>query len=357
MRRTAQGRARATVVAAAAALLAVAGLAAPASASPASGSRLATATAPVVTKVVGTGTPASCTASKLYTAVRTGGRISFDCGPNPVTIKLAHTLRTCNTHNCRHPWEGGMALTEMTLDGGGLVTLDGGDAMGIYYANSCEESFGWLTSRCDTQTTLHVTFQNITFKDGNATKTAWGLDSVGGGGGGGAIAMRGNKLTVINSTFTSNRCIGAHSDAGGGAIRVVGMKYAAQIKSSTFWSNKCANGGAISALGAPLYISGSTISGNSATGSGASSGKGGNGGGVYFDGGSQNVIILNTTITKNTVRAGGSGVFYVSNNRGGTLTIKGSTITGNTGETFWTGSRHDLFYLGKALVVSESTIS
>jgi hypothetical protein len=229
--------------------------------------------------------------------------------------------------------------------------------VGIYYANSCEESFGWLTDRCDQSTTLLVTFKNITFRDGNATKTAWGLDSVGGGGGGGAIAMRGNRLAVVNSTFNSNRCVTAHSDAGGGAIRVTGMRYAAKISGSTFWSNKCANGGAISALGAPLLITSSKISGNAATGSGASSGKGGNGGGVYFDGGSQNVTIQNTTITKNTVHAGGSGVFYVSNNRGGTLTITGSTITGNTGEKFWTGSRHDLFYLGKKLVVSGSTIS
>jgi len=315
------------------------------------------ANAPVIDKVVGNGTPGSCTENTLYNTMRTGGNITFNCGPDPITITLTKTLRTCNTHNCKHAWEGGRPLTQMTLDGGGKVTLSGGGKVGIFYANSCQKSFGWITDRCDLQSTLHVTFKNITFIKGNASKTPPGVDSVGGGGGGGAIAMRGNRLTVINSTFQSNRCMTSHSDAGGGAIRVTGMKVAASIKSSVFKGNYCANGGAISALGAPLFISLVTIEGNTATGTGASSGKGGNGGGVYFDGANSNVVINKTTITKNKVGAGGSGVFYVSNNRSGTLTIKGSTITGNTGEKFWTGNRHDLFYLGKKLTISASTIN
>jgi hypothetical protein len=326
--------------------------AAPATAAP----RIATANYPVVNKVVGTGTPSSCTEAKLYAAVRTGGNISFNCGPNPITIKLTQTLRTCNTHNCKHVWQGGRPLTTMTLDGGGLVTLSGGSKIGIYYANSCEASFGWLSSRCDLETTLNVTFKNIIFRDGNATKGVPGKASVGGGGGGGAIAMRGNRLTVINSQFRYNRCMTAHSDAGGGAIRVVGMKRTATIRDSIFVGNKCANGGAISSLGAPLNIINTSITLSTATGTGASSGKGGNGGGVYFDGGSQNVYITDSTIRTNKCGAGGSGVFYVSNNRGGTLRITDSTITGNTGEKFWTGSRHDLFYLGKTLTVTGSTI-
>jgi len=318
---------------------------------------LATATAPVVNKIVGTGTPGSCTEAKLYAAVKTGGNIKFNCGPNPITITITKTLRTCNTHNCKPAWQGGKTLTVMTLDGGGKVTLSGADKVGIYYANSCEESFGWITARCDTQSYLHVTFKNLIFTKGNATKGVPDKASVGGGGGGGAIAMRGNRLTVVNSTFTSNRCIKAHSDAGGGAIRVVGMTKTASIYDSTFKSNKCASGGAISSLNAPLLIKGSTLTSNTATGTGASSGKGGNGGGVYFDGGSQKVTISNSTIRTNKCSEGGSGVFYVSNNRGGTLAISSSTITGNTGEKFWTGSRHDLFFLGKKLTVTSSRIS
>lgn len=329
------------------------------SAAPKSAIGVATANAKVVKKVVGKGTAKSCTAAALHKAVRTGGTITFNCGPNPVTIKLKQTLRTCNTHNCKHGWQGGKALTKVTIDGGNKVTLDGQGKRGIFYANSCEPTFGWISDRCDKEKKLHVTFKNITLKNGNATKGPPGKQSVGGGGGGGAIAMRGNRLTVSNVTFTNNKCMKAHPDAGGGAIRVVGMTAAVTIKNSTFTKNKCASGGAISSLGAPMKITGSTITSNTATGSGASSGKGGNGGGVYFDGGSQNVTITSTTINKNKAgkKAGGSGVFYVSNNRGGTLTIKKSKITGNTGESFWTGKRHDLFFLGKKLVVSGSTIN
>ena len=327
--------------------------AAPAMAQPA---HVPLAVAPVVTKVIGTGTPASCTPARVAAAVRTGGNISFNCGPNPVTIVLDRTLFTCNTNTCKHPWEGGLALTTMRLDGGGLVTLSGGGLRGIYYSNSCEETFGWVTDRCDLQTTLHVSFVNIGFTKGNATKGVPGKASVGGGGGGGAIAMRGGTLTITDSWFTSNHCILAHSDAGGGAVRVVGMKATVKIEHSTFKGNWCANGGAISSLGASMLISDSTITGNNATGTGASSGKGGNGGGVYFDGGSQTVKLLRTTVTGNKAHAGGSGVFYVSNNRAGTLSIQDSRITGNTGETFWTKNYHDLFYLGRQLAISGSVI-
>lgn len=318
---------------------------------------LAVANQPVLTKVIGTGTPASCTPSRIASAVKSGGNISFNCGPDPITIQLDRTLYTCNTHNCKHPWQGGKAVTAMTLDGGGKVTLSGAGKRGIFYANSCEESFGWLTSRCDTQTTLNISFRNIGFTNGNATKGPIGKASVGGGGGGGAIAMRGGKLVVADSWFTNNRCITAHSDAGGGAIRVVGVKGGLRVMRSTFTGNKCANGGAISSLGTGMGISDTVIKNNTATGKGASSGKGGNGGGVYFDGTNQSVSLYDTTITGNKVGAGGSGVFYVSNNRSGTLKIQDSTITGNTGEKFWTGSRRDLFYLGKRLIVTGSVIN
>jgi hypothetical protein len=327
----------------------------PASASPAPAA-LATATQPIIAKVVGDGTPQSCTSTRLAAAVRSGGEISFNCGPDPVTITVGRTLFTCNTHNCKHPWQGGKAVTKMLLDGGGLVTLSGGGVRGIYYSNSCEQTFGWLSSRCDLDTTLHVVFKDITFTRGNAAKGFEKKASVGGGGGGGAIAMRGGKLTVLNSTFVKNRCMSAHSDGGGGAIRVVGVRGAVQIRDSLFTGNFCANGGAISSLGSPVSVIDSVLQGNTATGTGASSGKGGNGGGLYFDGSSQNVRVLQTTITGNKVGAGGSGVFYVSNNRGGTLSIESSTITGNTGEKFWTGSYRDIFYLGKKLTVTGSVI-
>lgn len=148
-------------------------------------------------------------------------------------------------------------------------------------------------------------------------------------------------------TFRGNRCVTADSDAGGGAVRVVGMPAGATIIGSFFEGNTCANGGAVSALHAPLTIVDSRIIGNSATGSGASSGNGGNGGAVYFDGTEQDVVIEGTTISGNVAPEGGPAVFYVSNDHTGTLTITDSVLTDNTGQRFHTEPYRSIYYLGR----------
>ncbi len=38
--------------------------------------------------VIGAGTPASCTSQAVVDAVAHGGIITFDCGPDPVTIVM-----------------------------------------------------------------------------------------------------------------------------------------------------------------------------------------------------------------------------------------------------------------------------
>ncbi|GEN79370.1 right-handed parallel beta-helix repeat-containing protein [Actinotalea fermentans] len=298
---------------------------------------------PTGTTVVGTGTPASCTSAALAAAVRDGGYVAFSCGPAPVTIVVDQTLVTCNTDTCRHPWQGGTPVSQLTVDGGGLVTLSGGGARGIFYANACQESFGWLSSACQNDSRPSVTFRNITFADGNAQGPPPGLADVGGGG---AIAMRAGTLTLEDVVFRDNRTVAAHSDWGGGAVRVFGQNNPATIIGSTFTGNRGANGGALSSLHAPMVITDSVFTANTATGSGASNGNGGNGGAVYFDGTWQNVLVQDTTITGNVAPEGGPGIFYVSNSRTGTLTIDHATITGNTGQSFYTHPYRSLFYLG-----------
>jgi len=63
-------------------------------------------------------------------------------------------------------------------------------------------------------------------------------------------------------------------------------------------------------------------------------GSGGNGGAIYQDGGSStNVILCGDSITGNAAGTGafGGGVFMTSNDWTGTITIRDTTITGNTG--------------------------
>jgi len=308
-------------------------------------------------KVVGTGTASSCTYARLARAVRSGGLITFDCGPDPVTIKVKKTLVVCNTHSCKNAWQGGRVVTRVRIDGGGKVTLSGGGKRGILYANTCDAALGIVDAHCDRQTTPHVELRNITFTRGNATTGPRGYEGVMGGGGGGAVAMRGGRLTVKDSTFTKNRCMKRHSDAGGGAIRVTGQRKTARIYRSTFTSNRCANGGAVSSLHAPMRIKDSTFTKNRATGKGASSGKGGNGGAIYFDGTRQNVRVEGSRIQKNKAPEGGPGIFYVSNDRTGSLRVTDSRITKNTGARFWTGRTTSIFFLGKSFARKGSKIS
>ena len=70
------------------------------------------------TRVIGNGTPASCTSQAVVAAVAAGGIITFSCGPRPVTITMTATAKVVNTSS------------QVVLDGGGLVTLSGGGGCG-----------------------------------------------------------------------------------------------------------------------------------------------------------------------------------------------------------------------------------
>lgn len=306
--------------------------------------------------VIGSGTPESCTAEAVAAAVRGGGVTTFNCGFDPVTITLDRTLFTCNTHNCAHPWQGGVPVQRMVLDGGGLITLSGGDERGIFYTNSCEEKFGWLSADCNTAPTPLIVFQNITLEHGNATNGPAGFDGVGGGGGGGAIAMRGGQFKAVNVLFRDNVCVERDSDAGGGAVRLTLSPHRAYIVNSTFENNRCANGGAVSGLHASITVLNSLFTGNSATGTGASSGQGGNGGALYGDGNAFHYVVEGTAMSGNYADEGGPAIFFVSNDRTGTLTLRDSSLTGNTGENFHTSPYRDIFYLGGGLSVTGSTV-
>ena len=54
-------------------------------------------------RVVGRGTPASCTSAAVVAAVRAGGIIRFSCGPKPVTITMSATAKVVNTSRAGGP--------------------------------------------------------------------------------------------------------------------------------------------------------------------------------------------------------------------------------------------------------------
>ena len=153
-------------------------------------------------RVVGTGTAASCTGAGVVSAVAQGGIITFNCGADPVTIVLTITAKVFNDK------------PDVVLDGGGKVTLSGGNTTRILYQNTCDSAQNFTTPQCQNQQLPSLTVQNMTFVNGNSTgQTAEG-------GGGGAIFVRGGQFKIINSRFFNNQCDPSGPDVGGGAGEV-----------------------------------------------------------------------------------------------------------------------------------------
>lgn len=203
---------------------------------------------------VGTGTPASCTEATLRAALTGGGTVSFNCGTSPHTIPLSRAIEIAQA---------------TTINGGGLITLDGGGNTRLFSVTSSGQ----------------LTLQQITLRNGNAGNSSGGairssgsvtLDGVRLEGNraadGGALYSGVGTATIRNSIFAGNVATG-----GGGAINYYheprqtgGMV----IEASTFAGNQADIGGAIAAGGSggteeSLLIANSTLLDNQAANSGA----------------------------------------------------------------------------------------
>jgi predicted outer membrane repeat protein len=287
------------------------------------------------TRVVGHGTRAGCTSAAFVAAVRAGGIIRFSCGPNPVTIALNATAKVRNTS------------PQVVLDGGGLVTLSGRRRHRILYMDTCDRAEVWTTSHCENQATPRLVIQNMTFIGGNSTGERFD------GGGGGAIFDRGGRLRIVNSTFRGNRCERVGPDIGGAAVRALSQyrNLPVYVVNSTFTGGVCSNGGALSSIGVSWTVLNSRFTGNRAIGIGANpvrSGTpgGGSGGAIYNDGNRMTLTIGGSVFTDNRANEGGGAIFFVSNDRTGTMAIRGSALTDNPNARFDTPGLPGIYFLG-----------
>lgn len=275
--------------------------------------------------IIGDGTPESCTSEDFIDAVAEGGVIVFDCGPDPVTITLDRPAKVFNN-----------ADPDIVIDGAGLVTLSGGGRTRILYMNTCDPDQHWTTSHCQNQDHPRLTVQNLTFIDGDSRNE----DEYDGGG---AIWVRGGRFKIVNCRFFNNICAELGPDVGGGAVRVF-SQYEGRpvyVVNTTFggaegFGNTGSNGGGISSIGVSWTIINSLFSHNRAVGNGgnpAQSGTpgGGSGGAIYNDGNTMTLSICGTLIEKNEVNAYGAAIFFVTNDRSGTLRIRDSVIKDNIG--------------------------
>lgn len=281
--------------------------------------------------VVGTGTPESCTSDAFVDAVALGGVITFDCGPAPVTITLSETAKVVNDTGPR-----------IVIDGNNLVTLSGGGARRILYMNTCDMAQVWTTPMCQNQDHPQLTVQNLTFIDGNSR----GQDEEGGGGG--AILVRGGRFKILNSRFFRNECDDTGPDIGGASVRVLSQHEGrpVYVVNSTFGGtpelgNVCSNGGGLSSIGVSYTVINSLFSYNDAIGRGANPMQpgtpgGGSGGAIYNDGNTFTLSLCGTLIEHNHANEGGGAIFFVSNDRSGTLEIRDSVLRDNPSDGFET---------------------
>ena len=105
-------------------------------------------------------------------------------------------------------------------------------------------------------------------------------------------------------------------------------------------SNICSNGGALGSIGVSWTVVNTLIDYNHAVGNGgnpAASGTpgGGSGGAIYNDGNTMVLTVSGSQLSYNQVTTFGAAIFFVSDNLTGSIAITDSTITGNTGGSWY----------------------
>jgi hypothetical protein len=131
--------------------------------------------------VVGSGTAASCTDAALNTALSGGGLVTFNCGAFPVTIDISTGTGTKTIS------------ADTTIDGGNLITISGGNAVGVFSVRS----------------KVNFSVQTLIIANGIANGIAYG-----GGGIYGKGTLTVTNTIVANSTSGGN-CAGDSLTDGG----------------------------------------------------------------------------------------------------------------------------------------------
>ena len=287
--------------------------------------------------IVGNGTAASCTEtalkSALFIAETIGGAtIRFKCGPAPVTIALSQVVEVV---------PGRLVLLVIpdntTIDGGGLVTLDGTDTATVVFVDRGTtatlrrraivngrdpffepggiDNFGTLTLKMSTVSANVSGFlAGGISNEGTLTIHDSTISSNAGGQWGGVINRNGGTLIIRNTMFAENISV----FDGGGIGNFFGT---IKINNSTFLRNQAPDGfgGAIENFGT-LIVKDSLFAENFAF-------RGG-GGIANFRGTAK---VSHSTFSQNAaiLIRGGGGIF---NDSEGALTVDDSTFSGNTAD-------------------------
>jgi predicted outer membrane repeat protein len=289
-----------------------------------------------------------------------------DASPGPNTIVFHLPAPMAHSASILTLTSGALTSTgDVTIKGPGagkLIIDGGGKYSGFYFIDhttNVDRSVtisGLSVEHCSAihiygggiYSTESLTLKNVVIS-GNTADTAGGVWVNGNSGAGGA-----KSLTISNSLITGNQATGTKPtyDGDGGGVNVYALK-SVSISNTVVTGNTSATGGGgiyarLNGDGTGIKITGCEIAGNSAP----------YGGGLWL--GDNNVApaskmtISGTRITGNTASAskagagGGLAVFY------GSTVITGSTIENNT--ALYYGGGIDAFNL-TSLTISKSTIS
>lgn len=232
--------------------------------------------------VVGKGKPASCSEKALNKALSGGGKVTFNCGSKPVTIRVTNQkVISANT----------------VIDGGNLITLSGGGKNRIFSTNHY----------------VKLTLKNLTLANGFANDR-----------GGAIYNSYQSTLAVINCKFKNNVSQKAGEHGGGAIFSFPAAKVI--VHKSTFTGNKASIGGAIWGLNSDLTVTNSTFTGNKAV-----DGNMGRGGAIYVDGANGDngkIIVRNSTFTNNYATSYGGAFFNSLYNNNKTI-VENSTFSSN----------------------------
>ena len=255
--------------------------------------------------VLGNGTPGSVTTAQIQAALDSGGTIRIDQGSAPSTIVVTSTL---------------VASRATVLDGGGLVTLSGGDArriLRIVNPNPAQNA-----------PMFRVTLQNIAFVDARIAD-----------GRGAAIYKQQASefpykvsIKLVNCRFQGNDAPldATPQDDGGGALYAELLERI-DIGNCQFIGNTGSNGGAVySLVSRRVNVVDSTFSANAAIGTGGNPGSGGNAGALGVDGGDRLVDVCRTRFSGNTSNAFGAAFFSVTYDQNGRTRFEDVTVEDNT---------------------------
>lgn len=301
----------------------------------------------------------NCTSTANDCSLRGAISAANSGAPGPDTIDFAPgistvTLTRSNLQNANPVYEDNNA--EGDLDITDDLTIDGGSGVIIEGTSGWDERVLDVIGGSTVASRTDVTITDATIRNGNAT--VGGIESSKGGGiqvNGNATVIGGASLTLQQSTVTDNTAVGTGGgiyDAGGSSITLQDST----VSNNTAGNNVNGGGGGIFSSGT-VTLANSEVTGNEGVGLG---------GGIHFGSfaGSPTLTMTDSTVSGNTVaNAGGftngGGIYFFGASM--TATINDSTVSGNTAasgsQASSAGQGGGIYADSGSITLSNSTVS